>query len=263
MGNQECVVRVRGVRKRYGHVEALRGADLDVVPGEIHALLGDNGAGKSTLVKVLSGAVVPDSGTIEINGAAYAFGNPRDAQQAGIETVYQDLALAPTLPADANLFLGREPTRSGLAGRLGFLDRKAMRAQATAGLRALGSNAADLAVEVGAMSGGQKQAVAVARAALWGTVMIMMDEPTAALGVSQTESVLELIRHLRDRKGLAVLLISHNLPDVFRIADRVSVLRLGERVLAAPIADVTSTDLIEAMTGASQLKASAAQEDSQ
>ena len=260
-GNQEPVVRVRGVRKRYGHVEALRGVDLDVMPGEVHALLGDNGAGKSTLVKVLAGAAVPDAGMVEINGTACRFASPGDAQRAGIETVYQDLALAPTLPADANLFLGREPVRSGLAGRLGFLDRKAMRAQAVAGLRALGSNAGETAAEVGAMSGGQKQAVAVARAALWGTVMIMMDEPTAALGVSQTESVLQLIRHLRDRKGLAVLLISHNLPDVFRVADRVSVLRLGERVLTAPIADITSTKLIEAMTGASQLKPPPAQEE--
>ncbi|MGI5155157.1 ATP-binding cassette domain-containing protein [Microbispora sp. CA-102843] len=249
----DLAVRVRGVRKRYGHVEALRGVDLDIAPGEIHALLGDNGAGKSTLVKVLAGAVTPDEGTVEINGVPHRFTGPRDAQAAGIETVYQDLALAPTLPPDANLFLGREPSRPGLLGRLGFVDRKTMRAEAATHLRRLNSKIQDLGAEVGSMSGGQKQAVAVARAAMWGSALIMMDEPTAALGVAQTESVLELIRRIRDEKGLPVLLISHNLPDVFRVADRCTVLRLGRRVLTAPMADVTSTDLIRAMTGADTL----------
>ncbi|GAA5050146.1 ABC-type sugar transport system ATPase subunit [Thermocatellispora tengchongensis] len=247
-------VRVRGVRKRYGHVEALRGVDLDIAPGEVHALLGDNGAGKSTLVKVLAGAVTPDEGSIEIGGRRHRFTSPRDAQRAGIETVYQDLALAPTLPPDANLFLGREPARPGLLGRLGFVDRKAMREAAGTHLRSLNSKVQDLGAEVGSMSGGQKQAVAVARAAMWGSALIMMDEPTAALGVAQTESVLDLIRRIRDEKGLPVLLISHNLPDVFSVADRVTVLRLGRRVLTAPIGEVTATGLIEAMTGADTLR---------
>ncbi|MFD0660718.1 ATP-binding cassette domain-containing protein [Thermocatellispora tengchongensis] len=247
-------VRVRGVRKRYGHVEALRGVDLDIAPGEVHALLGDNGAGKSTLVKVLAGAVTPDEGSIEIGGRRHRFTSPRDAQRAGIETVYQDLALAPTRR--------RTPTCSWAASRRGpacwdgsasWTARRCARRPARTCARST-PRCRDLGAEVGSMSGGQKQAVAVARAAMWGSALIMMDEPTAALGVAQTESVLDLIRRIRDEKGLPVLLISHNLPDVFSVADRVTVLRLGRRVLTAPIGEVTATGLIEAMTGADTLR---------
>lgn len=250
---QAPALSVRSVIKTYGHVQALRGVNLTVRPGEVHALLGDNGAGKSTLMKVIAGAVVPDSGTIEVNGEAVHFDRPRDAQAAGIETVYQDLALAPTLTPGENLFLGRELLKPGLAGRLGMVDRKKMDAVAGEELLGLGARLQRLDGEVEALSGGQKQAVAVARASLWGTALIMLDEPTAALGVAQTEAVLSLIERLRTEKGLAVLLISHSLPDVFRVADRVTVLRLGRDVLTAPIADVTTNDLISAMTGVAEV----------
>jgi ABC-type sugar transport system ATPase subunit len=244
---------VTGVTKSYRHVQALRGVDLEVRPAEVHALLGDNGAGKSTLMKILAGAVSHDHGTIEVNGVERTFAKPADAQAAGIETVYQDLALAPSLSPGENLFLGREIMRKGFLGKLGFVDRKAMSAAAVQQLQQLGARTPTSHVEVEALSGGQRQAVAVARASLWGTALIMLDEPTAALGVAQTTSVLDLIRRLRDERGLSVLLVSHNLPDVFAVADRATVLRLGENVLTTDIADVTSTDLISAMTGGRSL----------
>lgn len=242
-------LKVSGITKSYGHVQALRGVNLSVRPGEVHALLGDNGAGKSTLMKVIAGAVVPDEGTIEVNGASQSFKIPKDAQDAGIETVYQDLALAPSLTPGENLFLGRELLKPGFRGRLGMVDRKAMNRRAETELSQLGAKIQRYDSEVEMMSGGQKQAVAVARASLWGTSLIMMDEPTAALGVAQTAFVLELIERVRDERGLPVLLISHNLADVFRVADRVTVLRLGRDVLTASIDDVTTNDLIAAMTG--------------
>lgn len=248
---------VRGVTKAFGHVQALQGADLEVRRGEVHALLGDNGAGKSTLLKILAGVLPPDGGVIEIDGNPVEFASPRDAQDAGIETVYQDLALAPSLTAGENIFLGRELTRGGVLGRLGFVDRRAMTERSEERLRELGAKIQRLDVEVEALSGGQKQAVAVARAAMWGRAMVMLDEPTAALGVAQTEFVLALIARLRDERGIPVLLISHSLPDVFRVADRVTVLRLGRRVLTAPITEVTTTSLIAAMTGVEQIEARA------
>jgi ABC-type sugar transport system ATPase subunit len=224
------VLEATGITKRFGHVEALRGADLDVRPAEVHALIGDNGAGKSTLVKVLSGVTTPDAGVVRVRGEEVAFGGPHDAQAAGIETVYQDLALAPTLDGGANVFLGRELLRRGLAGRLGFVDRDEMRRRTAEHMAALGARLPSTRAEVGTLSGGQQQAVAVVRAALWGSGLIIMDEPTAALGVRQTEFVLSLIERLRDEKGVSVLLVSHNLPDVLRVADRITVLRLGRRV---------------------------------
>jgi ABC-type sugar transport system ATPase subunit len=248
-------LRVSGVTKAYGHVQALQGADLELRRGEVHALLGDNGAGKSTLLKVLAGVVQPDGGTIEIDGTPAHFATPTDAQNAGIETVYQDLALAPTLTPGENVFLGRELLRGGILGRLSFVDRRAMNVQAEAHLRELGAKIQKIDVEVEALSGGQKQAVAVARAAMWGSTMVMLDEPTASLGVAQTEFVLQLIQRLRDERGIPVLLISHSLPDVFRVADRVTVLRLGRRVLTAPIGDVTTNGLIAAMTGVELVEA--------
>jgi ABC-type sugar transport system ATPase subunit len=243
------VLKVTDLTKSYRHVHALRGVSLEVRPGEVHALLGDNGAGKSTLMKILAGAVVPDSGMIEVRGEAVRFGRPGDAQEAGIETVYQDLALAPTLSPGENLFLGRELMRPGLLGRLGFVNRQAMDDAAVEELARLGARTPTTHVEVESLSGGQKQAVAVARASRWGTALIMMDEPTAALGVAQTSSVLDLIRRVRDERKLSVLLISHSLPDVFAVADRATVLRLGQDVLTADIDAVTTNDLIAAMTG--------------
>jgi len=228
----------------------LRGVDLQVRPREVHALVGDNGAGKSTLMKIIAGAVAPDGGTIAVNGRPVTFTRPADAQAAGIETVYQDLALAPTLTAGENLYLGREVLRPGLLGRLGFVDRAAMNRSAERQLATLGARLQSMTAEVGSLSGGQKQAVAVARASLWGSALIMLDEPTAALGVSQTEFVLKLVEQLRDERGLSVLLISHSMPDVFRVADRVTVLRLGRTVLTEQISAVSTNDLIAAMTGA-------------
>ncbi|GAA4517682.1 MULTISPECIES: ATP-binding cassette domain-containing protein [Nonomuraea] len=244
------VLDVAGVTKSYGHVQALRGVDLQVRPREVHALVGDNGAGKSTLMKIIAGAVSPDSGTIAVDGRPVTFARPADAQAAGIETVYQDLALAPTLTAGENLYLGREVLKPGLLGRLGFVDRAAMNRSAERQLSTLGAKLQSLASEVGSLSGGQKQAVAVARASLWGSALIMLDEPTAALGVSQTEFVLKLVEQLRDERGLSVLLISHSMPDVFRVADRVTVLRLGQTVLTEEISALSTNDLIAAMTGA-------------
>lgn len=252
-------LRVSNVEKRYGQVHALRGVNLSVRPGEVHALLGDNGAGKSTLLKVLAGAVVPDSGSIEISGRQVSFNLPRDAQAAGIETVYQDLALAPSLTPGENVFLGREILRKGLAGKLGMIDRRRMDELASIELDRLGAKLQRLNGEVEMLSGGQKQAVAVARASLWGSALIMMDEPTAALGVAQTEFVLRLIEQVREERKLPVLLISHSLPDVFRVADRVTVLRLGKDVLTAPISDVTTNDLIAAMTGVADVEHSPAE----
>lgn len=242
-------LRVRGVTKHYNHIQALRGVDFEVRRGEVHALLGDNGAGKSTLMKILAGAITPTSGVIELNGVEHRFEKPADAQGAGIETVYQDLALAPSLTPGENLHLGREIMRKGVLGKLGFVDRAAMGHAAVAELDKLGARTPSKDVSVESLSGGQRQAVAVARASLWGTALIMLDEPTAALGVAQTASVLDLIRRLRDERGLSVILISHSMPDVFEIADRATVLRLGKNVLTAPISELSTTDLISAMTG--------------
>lgn len=249
MQSETPVLRVREVTKSYRHVHALRGVNLTVRPGEVHALLGDNGAGKSTLMKVISGAIVPTSGSLEINGEPVEFAKPADAQDAGVATVYQDLALAPTLTPGENLFLGKEILRRGLLGRLGFVDRKEMSRRAVEVMQTLGARTPSDDVEVESLSGGQRQAVAVARAALWGATLVMLDEPTAALGVAQTEQVLNLVRRLRDERGLAVILVSHSMPDVFAVADRLTVLRLGEDVLTANISDVTVSDVIAAMTG--------------
>lgn len=242
------LLEARGLVKRYGHVEALRGASIDIRPGEVHALIGDNGAGKSTFVKMLAGVAQPDSGELVLRGEKVAFTRPTDAQSAGVETVFQDLALALTLDAGSNVYLGREIRRPGLLGRMGFVDRKQMRQRTGVELRSLGIDLRDESVEVGSMSGGQRQAVAIARAAVWGTSMIIMDEPTAALGVRQTELVLSLIRKIRDR-GVAVLLVSHNMIDVLSVADRVSVLRLGERIACYDADKTTVKELTLTMAG--------------
>jgi simple sugar transport system ATP-binding protein len=237
----------RGITRRFGHVQALDRVDFAVRPGEICALIGDNGAGKSTLVKILSGADRPTSGTLHVGGRPVAFASPADAQQQGIATVYQDLALAPELPPAENLFLGRELLRGGLLGRLGFLDRPAMRARAAAQFERLGVHLRSARVPVSSLSGGQRQSVAIARAALWADKVIFMDEPTAALGVVQTARVLDLIRQVRDA-GLSVVLISHNMPQVLQVADRVVVLRLGRNVAEFASREATVEGLVAAMT---------------
>lgn len=237
----------RAIRRKFGHVQALDGADFSVYPGEICALIGDNGAGKSTLVKILSGADRPDSGELLLDGHPVTFTSPTDAQHVGVATVYQDLALAPELAAAENLFLGRELMRPGLLGRLGLLDRPTMRRQASEQFSKLGITLRSASVSVASLSGGQRQSIAIARAAMWASKVVFMDEPTAALGVVQTARVLDLIRSVRDA-GIAVVLISHNMPEVIDIADRVEVLRLGRRVAQLGREDLTVNRLVTAMT---------------
>lgn len=249
MTSTPYLLEARDLQKSYGHVHVLKGVNFDVKPNEVTALVGDNGAGKSTTVKILSGSVQADSGTVKINGELVDLGNPERARRAGIETVYQDLALAPELPAYANMFLGREIKRRGVMGAFEFLDRRRMKADTETAFRRLGTTIADVAVPISNLSGGQRQAVAVARAANWAQTLVFMDEPTAALGVVQTEQVLRLIESIRN-DGKAVVLISHNLPDVFRVADRIQVLRLGRRVANLRTIDVTPSDIVAAMTGA-------------
>ncbi|NEC86764.1 sugar ABC transporter ATP-binding protein [Streptomyces sp. SID12501] len=238
-----------GIVKNYGQVQALRGAALTVYPGEVVALVGDNGAGKSTTIKVISGVIQPDAGEIRVDGKPVSIPDPIAARRLGIETVYQDLALAPDLDPAENLFLGREIMRPGLLGKLGFLDRKAMRTKADEAFGSLGVGIQDTAAQVVTMSGGQRQGIAVGRAVNWADRVLLMDEPTAALGVVQTERVGQLIRRVR-ASGVAVVLISHNLPFVFEYADRIEVLRLGQRVARLSGATATSENVLGAMTGA-------------
>jgi simple sugar transport system ATP-binding protein len=235
--------------KRYGSVEALRGASFQAAAGEVTSLIGDNGAGKSTLVKCLSGAEIPNSGEILLDGRAANMQTPSDARTLGIETVYQDLAVAPELDPAANLYLGREIRRSGVLGKLGMLDKKTMRERAVAEFARLGVSLQSVDVPIGALSGGQRQSVAVARSVVWASKVVFMDEPTAALGVVQRERVLDVIRRVRD-EGVAVVLISHNMPEVLSVSDRIEVLRLGKRVARFQGAGTTLEDLVGAMTGA-------------
>jgi simple sugar transport system ATP-binding protein len=244
-----ALLEAKGIVKHFGRVHALRGADFSVNAGEVVALIGDNGAGKSTLVKTLSGVHVPDSGEIIFDGRPVQLPTPEAARELGIETVYQDLALAPDLESSANLFLGREVLRPGLLGRLGFLDTAAMRERTASAFGELGVGVQDVTAPVANFSGGQRQGVAVARAVTWASRVVFMDEPTAALGVVQTRRVLELIRRVRDR-GLSVVLISHNMPEVMEVADRVEVLRLGVRVATFRRGEASMEDLVGAMTGA-------------
>jgi len=244
----ETLLTARGIEKQYGHVQALRGADLDVFPGEIVALVGDNGAGKSTLIKILSGAEQPDTGEITLEGKTIQIDSPSHAQELGIETVYQDLALAPDLDGAANLYLGREIRLGGILGRLGFLDDRRMQAGARTAFAGLGVDLRNATNPVAVLSGGQRQSVAVARAVAWAQKVIFLDEPTAALGVVQTQRVLDVIRRIRDR-GIAVVLISHNMPQVLDVADRIEVLRLGRRVATFRGPGTTIDQLVMAMTG--------------
>jgi simple sugar transport system ATP-binding protein len=245
----EPLLRAAGLNKRYGQVHALQGADFTAYPGEVVALIGDNGAGKSTLVKVLCGAIRPDGGVITLAGQPVHFADPLEAQRHGIETVYQDLSLAPDLDAAANLHLGREVYRGGLLRAFHVLDRGAMRRSARTAFGELGVDLPDIDVPVAALSGGQRQSVAVARAVAYASKVIFMDEPTAALGVVQRGRVLETIRRVRDR-GVSVVLISHNMPEVLAVSDRVEVLRLGRRVARFTTAETSVEELVGAMTGA-------------
>ena len=244
------VLQARGLVKRYGHVTALDGADLDLLPGEILAVIGDNGAGKSTLVKALSGALVPDAGEIRLDGRAVRFHSPADARRQGIETVYQDLAVAPAMTIAENLFLGRELRRAGVPGSLfRLLDKKRMAAEAASHLQSLQIGIASVRQPVESLSGGQRQGVAVARSAAFARHVVIMDEPTAALGVKESKMVLDLIRRVRD-KGLPVLLVSHNMPHVFEVADRIHVARLGKRAAVLNPKKIDMSDAVAVMTGA-------------
>jgi simple sugar transport system ATP-binding protein len=247
--NDVPILEARDIVKTYGHVQALGGANFSVFPGEVVALIGDNGAGKSTLTKIISGVMRPDSGELLFDGKPVDIGSPAAAQLLGMETVYQDLALAPDLDGAANVYLGRELVRPGILGKLGVLDKRAMKAGAETAFKDLGVAVKDADAAVAYLSGGQRQGVAVARAASWANRVIIMDEPTAALGVVQTENVLNVIKRVRD-SGVAVVLISHNMPDVMKVADRIEVLRLGKRVAVFRREEATLESLVGAMTGA-------------
>jgi simple sugar transport system ATP-binding protein len=245
----EPLLEARQIVKSFGRVHALRGANFTVYPQEVVALVGDNGAGKSTLVKSLVGVHPPDSGEIIFEGREVQIHTPHEARDLGIETVYQDLALAEEIDPAANMYLGREILRPGVLGKLGFLDKPAMRHKSEDAFRNLGVRIQDTAAPVANMSGGQRQGVAISRAVTWASKVVFMDEPTAALGVVQTRNVLDHIRRVRDQ-GLSVVLISHNMPEVFEVADRIEVLRLGERVARLRPSEVSMEDVVSAMTGA-------------
>jgi fructose transport system ATP-binding protein len=250
MSKPQVVMQARGLVKRYGQVTALDGADFELRAGEILAVIGDNGAGKSSLIKALSGAVVPDEGEIRLDGQAIHFKSPIEARRAGIETVYQDLAVAPAMTIAENLFLGRELRRPGWLGRVfRMLDKKRMLAESVARMQDLKVGIRSMNQAVETLSGGQRQCVAVARAAAFAQHVVIMDEPTAALGVKEGNMVLELIRRVRD-KGLPVVLISHNMPHVFEVADRIHVARLGKRAAVLNPKKISMSDTVAVMTGA-------------
>jgi fructose transport system ATP-binding protein len=250
MSAPHIVLKASGLVKRYGGVTALDGVDFELRAGEILAVIGDNGAGKSSLIKALSGAVVPDEGHMELDGKPVVFRSPIDARRHGIETVYQDLAVAPAMSIAENLFLGRELRRPGVLGSVfRSLDKKRMLQEAVARMNDLKVGIRSMTQAVETLSGGQRQCVAVARAAAFAQHVVIMDEPTAALGVKEGNMVLELIRRVRD-KGLPVILISHNMPHVFEIADRIHIQRLGKRACVVNPKSISMSDTVAVMTGA-------------
>jgi len=247
------ILSAHGLVKRFGRVTALDHADFELLPGEILAVIGDNGAGKSTLIKSLSGAVTPDHGEIRLAGEVVHFRSPMDARAAGIETVYQHLALSPALSIADNLFLGRERRRPGPLGRwFRKLDRAAMQKEARQHLNSLGLlTIQNIRQAVETLSGGQRQGVAVVRATAFGSRVVIMDEPTAALGVKESRKVLELMLDVK-RRGLPIVLISHNMPHVFEVADRIHIHRLGRRIAVIRPKDHSMSDAVAIMTGAMQ-----------
>jgi D-xylose transport system ATP-binding protein len=256
LAEEQPLLQVRGIVKNFGAVEALRGVDFEASSGHVTALLGDNGAGKSTLIKCIAGTHVPDGGEILLGGVPQHFRTPIDATRAGIETVYQDLALCDNLDVVANLFLGREEGHTLVPGAVRTLDEEAMEQRSTEALATLRINIPSVRNQVAQLSGGQRQSIAVAKAVLWSPQVVILDEPTAALGVAQTRQVLDLILRLRER-GLAVIVITHNMVDVFEVADRASVMRLGRRVANFLIKDTTPEDVVAAITGARTFEAPA------
>ncbi len=252
----EPILKGRGLVKRYGKVTALDHCDFDLYPGEILAVIGDNGAGKTSLIKAVSGAVIPDEGEIELDGKRINFTSPIDARAAGIETVYQTLAMSPALSIADNMFMGRELRKPGFLGKwLRQLDRPAMEKIARAKLSELGlMTIQNINQAVETLSGGQRQGVAVARAAAFGSKVIILDEPTAALGVKESRRVLELILDVRSR-GIPIILISHNMPHVFEVADRIHIHRLGRRLCVINPKDYSMSDAVALMTGAKEAPA--------
>jgi len=253
------VLSARSLVKTFGRVVGLDGVDLDLYPGEVLAIIGDNGAGKSTLIKCLTGAMVPDAGEIRLDDHPVSFKRPQDAKHAGIETVYQTLAVAPALDIASNLFLGRERRRPGPLGSvLRVLDHKGMRDDAAKAMKDLGiGTLQNMGQAVETLSGGQRQAVAVARAAAFASKLIVLDEPTAALGVRETNQVLSMIERVRER-GMPVILISHNMPNVFQVADRIHIQRLGRCAGVVTPKSHTMNDAVAIMTGATTLEDSSA-----
>ena len=247
----EPILTARGLTKHYGRVTALDNCDFDLMPGEILAVIGDNGAGKSTLIKAISGAVIPDEGEIHLEGRQIQFRTPIQAREAGIETVYQTLAMSPALSIADNMFMGRELRKPGIMGTVfRQLDRPKMQAFARQKLSDLGlMTIQNINQAVETLSGGQRQGVAVARAAAFGSKVVILDEPTAALGVKESRRVLELIRDVRAR-GIPIILISHNMPHVFEVADRIHIHRLGRRLCVINPKDYTMSDAVAFMTGA-------------
>ena len=256
------ILEARGLSRSFGHVRALIDADFDVEAGEVVALIGDNGAGKSTMVKAMTGNLEVDSGELLFEGEPVTISSPQQASGMGMEVVYQDLALAPHLNPVQNMFLGREIPRKGVLGWFGFMDEKAMRDKARAGFADLGGTVRALGAQVGMMSGGQRQQIAIVRSITWANKIIFLDEPTAALGVVQTKNVLDTIKRVRD-KGIAVVLISHSMPHVLEVANRIHVMRLGTRIATVPAEGPTVEELVGAMTGALDAKAPAEKEDAQ
>jgi fructose transport system ATP-binding protein len=252
MSSPQAILEARGLVKRFGQVTALDGADFELYPSEIVAIIGDNGAGKSTLIKALSGAIQPDGGEIRLDGERVRFRSPGDARAAGIETVYQDLAVAPSLDIASNIFLGREARQRGPLGlALRLLDKRRMRRDAARHFAELQIAVQSITQPVENLSGGQRQGVAVARAAKWARRLAIMDEPTAALGVRETRQVLDLILRVRDG-GLPVIIISHDMPHVFELADRILIMRLGKRVAVVTPQTHTMPEAVAIMTGATK-----------
>jgi|TARA_B110000908_G_scaffold166638_1_gene218089 fructose transport system ATP-binding protein len=245
------VLRARGLMKRYGTVVAMNGTDFDLYPDEVLGVIGDNGAGKTTLIRALSGATAPDHGTIELDGKEIRFNTPQDARNAGIETVYQNLALSPALSIADNMFLGREIRKSGILGSLfRKLDHEQMETFARDKLSELGLlTIQNINQTVETLSGGQRQGVAVARAAAFGSKVVIMDEPTAALGVKESRRVLDLILDVKS-KGMPIVLISHNMPHVFEVCDRIHIHRLGRRLCTIDPKTISMSDAVALMTGA-------------
>ena len=245
------ILQARNLTKRYGRVTAMENCNFELMPGEILAVIGDNGAGKSTLIKALSGAITPDSGTIELKGKEVFFTSPLNARDYGIETVYQTLAMSPALSIADNMFMGREIRKKGVLGTIfRQLDKKKMNELARQKLSELGLlTIQNIEQKVETLSGGQRQGVAVARAATFGSNVVILDEPTAALGVKEGSRVLDLILEVKSR-GIPIILISHNMPHVFEVADRIHIHRLGKRLGVIKPKDYSMSDAVALMTGA-------------